>query len=140
MKKHIVVLGLVLVCSLTLAQRQGTPEAGGQTQHMKRFENKLGLTDEQARQMREIRDSGGSMAEMRAVLTPEQQAKAARMKSKKGARDQYKARVQGYLGLSEQQTAEMAQIRKEGGSREEMRAVLTPEQQSKFDTMHSERD
>jgi Spy/CpxP family protein refolding chaperone len=30
--------------------------------------------------MREIRDNGGSMADMRAVLTPEQQVKAAQLR------------------------------------------------------------
>ena len=106
---------------------------------MMRMQNELDLTDEQVKKMREIRDQGGSMAEMQAVLTPEQQAKAAKLrKEHAGEREERKARMQEHLGLSDEQKAKMAEIRKQGGSREEMRAVLTPEQQAKFDAKRSQ--
>lgn len=140
-----VVLGLAFVSSVTLAhfalaQPPGAPKSGGKPPHMAHIEDKLGLTDEQVQQMREIRDNGGSMADMRAVLTPEQQVKAAQMrKEHKGDRSERKAQMQQALGLSDEQMTKMAEIRKDGGSREEMRAVLTPEQLTKFDAMRSQR-
>ena len=42
-------------------------------------------------------------------------------------------------GLSDEQMKKMEEIRKQGGSREEMRAVLTPQQQAKFDALRSQR-
>ena len=46
--------------------------AGDRTRRMKTH---LGLSDEQAEQMKSIREAGGSHEEVRAVLTEEQQAK-----------------------------------------------------------------
>jgi Spy/CpxP family protein refolding chaperone len=130
---------LLLVSSFTLAQPNTPPAHGGQPPHMAQMEDKLGLTDEQVQKMREIRDNGGSMADMRAVLTPEQRVKAAQLrKEHKGAMDERKAQMQQSLGLSDEQMAKMAQVRKDGGSREDMRAVLTPGQQAKFDAMHGQ--
>lgn len=84
MKTRIAVLGLALVASLTLAQPDSTYADSDKPvripTRMAQMEDKLGLTDEQVRKMREIRDNGGSMADMRAVLTQEQQVKAARMR------------------------------------------------------------
>lgn len=133
------VLGLALVSSFTWAQPGGAPKSGGKPPHMALMDDKLGLTDEQVQKMREIRDNGGSMADMRAVLTPEQQGKATQMmKENKGDRAERKAQMQESLGLSDEQKAKMAQIRKDGGSRKDVRALLTPEQQKKFDAMRSE--
>lgn len=134
-----VVLGLVLFSSITLAQPDAPPAHGGKPPPIAQMEDKLGLTDEQVQKMREIRDNGGSMADMRAVLTPEQKVKAAQLrKEHEGAFADRKAQMQQSLGLSDEQVAKMAQIRKDGGSREDMRAVLTPEQQAKFDALHSQ--
>ena len=41
--------------------------------------------------------------------------------------------MQAHLELSDEQVAEMRRIREDGGSREEVRAVLTEEQQAKWD-------
>ena len=134
-----VVLGWVLLPNFTLAQPDAPPAHGGKPPHMAQMEDKLGLTDEQVQKMREIRDNGGSMADMRAVLTPQQQVKAAQLrKEHKGDPGERKAQMQQSLGLSDEQMAKMAQIRKDGGSREDMRAVLTPQQQAKFDAMRSQ--
>ena len=56
---------------------QPDPDANPQNRsgggdRMARMQRNLGLTDEQVKQMREIRERGGSREEMRAVLTEEQ--------------------------------------------------------------------
>jgi Spy/CpxP family protein refolding chaperone len=146
MKKSIVTLTMALVCGFAQAQTENgatdsAAAASGKPPHMARMKNNLDLTDEQVQKMREIRDSGGSMADMRAVLTPEQQAKAAGMrKEQKGSKGDRRAQMQKNLGLSDEQMEKMAEIRKAGGSREEMRGVLTPEQQTKFDATRSKHE
>lgn len=131
MKKLIMALGLILASSVILAQPQGGPNVVDKAPPAAPMENELGLTDEQVKQMRAIRDAGGTRAAMQAVLTPEQEAKAAELrKERKGERA---SRMKEHLGLSDEQAAQIRAIRKEGGSREEIRAVLTPEQQAKLD-------
>lgn len=140
MKKLIMALGLILASSVILAQPQGGPTSGDKAPPAVRMENELGLTDEQVKQMRAIRDAGGTRAEMQAVLTPEQQAKAAELRKKrKDERANRMKRMKEELGLSDEQVTKIQAIRIEGGSREEVRAVLTPEQQAKFDQMHGKR-
>jgi periplasmic protein CpxP/Spy len=143
MKYRVIALSLALASSMALAQPPNAPpnepQGDGKNRHQIRVQNELDLTDEQVKKMREIRDQGGSRAEMQAVLTPEQQAKAAALrKEHAGERQERQARMQEHLGLSEEQKTKMAEIRKQGGSREDMRAVLTPEQQAKFDAMRSQ--
>ncbi|MCB1706188.1 MAG: hypothetical protein KDI17_15095 [Halioglobus sp.] len=141
MKNYVAIGVLVVLCGLAEVRAQdGAAAASSQGAGKPRLENKLGLTDEQVKKMREIRDSGGSMAEMRAVLTPEQRAEAARMRSGSGAQGTRGARLQGYLGLSDEQMADITRILRDGGSREDVRAVLTPEQRSKYDAMHDTGD
>ena len=140
MKKLIMALGLALLSSVALAQPAAAPAGGPPSEDkgppIARMQDDLDLTDEQVKKMREIRDQGGSRAEMQAVLTPEQRAKAAGLrKEHKGDREARKSRMQEHLGLSDEQMTKMEEIRKKGGSREEMRAVLTPQQQAKFDAM-----
>jgi Spy/CpxP family protein refolding chaperone len=133
------VLGLALFSGLAQAQPNTPPAVGGKPPHSAQMEDKLGLTDEQVQKMREIRDNGGSMADMRAVLTPEQQVKAAQLRQEhQGEMAARKSQLQQSLGLSDEQMAKMAQIRKDGGSREDIRAVLTPQQQTKIDAMRSQ--
>jgi len=145
MKKTLAILGLALASSVVLAQPGGTGPDGAppphKPPHFERMKDNLGLTDEQVQKMREIRDNGGSRQEMQAVLTPEQRTKMIEM------RKEHKAEFGGgkgfmaqQLGLSDEQKAKMAEIRQAGGSREEMRAVLTPEQQAKFDEMRAKRE
>lgn len=144
MKIRMVALALALSSSLAMAQTEsassGGASAGDKQPPAARMKNELGLTDEQVQKMREIRDNGGSREEMQAVLTPEQRAKSAQLKKEhKAERSQRKARIQQELGLSDEQMEKMTEIRRNGGTREEMRAVLTPEQQAKFDSMSSKR-
>lgn len=143
MKSRVIALSLALVSSVALAQApsapQGGPQGDGKGPPMMRMQNELDLTDEQVKKMREIRDQGGSRAEMQAVLTPEQRARAAGLrKEHAGELEERKARMQEHLGLSNEQMTKMEEIRTQGGTREDMRAVLTPEQQAKFDAMRSQ--
>ena len=141
MNKRMIALGLALASSITLAQaqdgQQGGPKAGGKGPGMARMQQELGLTDEQLEQMREIRQNGGTREEVQAVLTPEQQAQAAELK--KAHKGKGANRMKKKLGLSDEQAAQIKEIQEAGGSREEIRAVLTPEQQANFDKMRSKR-
>ena len=49
------------------------------------------------------------------------------------------ARMQEHLGLSDEQVEQMREIRANGGSREEMRSVLTEEQREKMRAHHKAR-
>ena len=136
MKALILALSLTLASSAVLAQSGNEPPSGNKVAKLERMKNNLGLTDEQVDQMREIRQAGGSREDMHAVLNPEQQAKAAKhRKTHRGKGGDRKRRLQ-QLDLSDEQKTQIQNIRKEGGSPEEVRAVLTPEQQAKLDTAH----
>lgn len=140
MKKFVVALTLALASSVALAESETGSEngstSGAKAAPVARMQDELDLTDEQKQKMREIRDAGGTREEMQAVLTAEQQAKAAELrKERMGERAD---RMKEELGLSSEQMAKIKDIRKAGGTREEVRAVLTPEQQVKFDAMRSE--
>lgn len=54
------------------------------------------------------------------------------------AKGERQAQMRQALGLTDQQVAEMKKIRQNGGSREEVRAVLTEEQRQKMDKMRAE--
>lgn len=142
MKIHLVALGMILASTVALAQDppHGSPDASAKQPFVVRMKNELGLTDEQVEKMRAIREGGGTREEMQAVLTPEQRAKAAQLRhSQKGDRAARQARVQQELGISDEQMEKMNAIKRNGGTLEEMRAVLTPEQQAKFDALRSKR-
>ena len=151
MKHLIVALGLALVSNMALAETpapaptsaptpaKATPPTDSAGTIVKRVQSDLNLTDEQVKKMREIRDQGGTRAEMQSVLTPEQRAKSAAMRTKhRNEGGDRRARMQEQLGLSDAQVSKLEQIRHRGGSRDEMRAVLTPAQQAKFDTLSSQ--
>ncbi len=141
MKKHIMMaLSLALLSSMAMAQPASAP-AGGTKSTQKtpppaQLKNDLDLTDAQVKKMRQIREEGGTREEMQAVLTPEQRAKQKALR--KEHRGDRKARMKENLDLSDAQKKQMQEIRRKGGSREEMRAVLTPEQQAKYDAQRSQ--
>jgi Spy/CpxP family protein refolding chaperone len=136
MKALILALSLTVASAGVLAQSEDERPSGNKFAKLERMQNNLGLTDEQLDQMRDIRQAGGSRDDMYAVLNPEQQAKAAKLrKTHKGKGGDRKRRLQ-QLDLSDEQKTKIQNIRKEGGSREEVRAVLTPEQQAKLNTAH----
>ena len=123
MKALVITLGLLMASTAALAKHDGHGcKRGHERAHM---QLSLGISDEQAEQMREIRDQGGSREEAHAVLTEEQQDKAEKMREKhQGKRAEHRARIQEHLNLSDEQLEKMDQLR------EEMRAVLTEEQQA----------
>ena len=136
MKALILALSLTVASAGVLAQSEDERPSGNKFAKLERMQNNLGLTDEQLDQMRDIRQAGGSRDDMYAVLNPEQQAKVAKLrKTHKGKGGDRKRRLQ-QLDLSDEQKTKIQNIRKEGGSREEVRAVLTPEQQAKLNTAH----
>jgi Spy/CpxP family protein refolding chaperone len=96
----------------------------------------LDLTQEQLEQMKVIRENGGSREEMHAVLTPEQQARAAELRKASGERRAKRVdKLKVELGLSDEQAQQMRDIFEAGGSRDDIRAVMTQEQQAQFDQM-----
>lgn len=130
-KSTVAALVLALGSSLVLAE---PPHGRGS------MLEQLDLTDAQREQIAEIRASGGGRDEIHAVLTPEQQAKAAQLRSERhGQRKDRVEHMRTKLDLSDEQVEQMREIFDEGGSREEIRAVLTEEQQEKFDTMKKHR-
>lgn len=126
--------GLALAGESAPAQDPSRGMHGGQPPWL----NEVGLTDEQREEMRKIREAGGGREEIKAVLTPEQQAK---IRELKGARMGQGPKAHGMgdmehlqrrLDLSDEQVAEMKDIREKGGSRQEMLEVLTPEQREQI--------
>jgi Spy/CpxP family protein refolding chaperone len=118
MKALILALGFTLASSVALAQVPGDGSS-----RMERMQKELDLTTEQVQQIRDIKKNGGSREEMRAVLTPEQQAKAVELRKAHGGKNAGGfERLKEGLGLSDEQVAQM-------------RAILTPEQQAKLDAL-----
>lgn len=132
MKVFILTLVLALASAVAMSQGKGGPHGGGK-KHMVHMQQELGLTQEQIAEMKEIRERGGSKEELHAVLTEEQQVKARELRSERQARHGGSlTRMQRHLDLSDAQVAQMKEIREQGGTREEIRAVLTQEQQEKL--------
>lgn len=128
------------------------PEAR-QEQRIEHMRSQLGLSSAQAQKIRAIIESHRAgqkalEARMKETLTPEQQAKIAswRQERKNGerlTREQRKER-RASLGVTEAQKSQMAQYRKElkanrVAMREEVNAVLTPEQRAKAQALKAER-
>lgn len=133
MKTIMMVLALALVSGTAIAQ-----PGGGR--NLERMQEELGLTEEQVEQIREIRESGGGREEIHEVLTEEQQAKAHELRSQRKEKHAGKLeRMQEELELTDEQLAEMREIRESGGSRKDMHAVLTDEQQAKFEELRAQR-
>ena len=131
--KHITIaLGLALISSLALGQPEGAALQSG-SDHKRAMLKQLDLSPEQREKIREIRASGGGRDEVRAVLTEDQQSQLRKLK--KGPSGERARRMQAHLGLSDEQAEQIKSIREAGGSREEVRAVLTEEQQAKFDAV-----
>ena len=144
MKNLVMALSLAVASNVAFAQpdadTKGGPQRGERGKRIVHMQEELGLTDEQVEKMREIREAGGSRKEMRAVLTPEQQSKAAELKKAHGGGGEKRLnRMKAHLGLSDEQVAEIQKIRAEGGSREDIQKVLTPEQQARMDQARGHR-
>lgn len=140
MKALILALGLALVPGVAFAQPDDGPQGEGKKGRLVKMQDELGLTDEQVEKMRAIRNAGGSREEMRAVLTPEQQAKVGKFRSAhKGDAEKRLRRMQSHLDLSDEQAGEIEKIVEEGGSREDVQNVLSAEQKAKLDKLRSQR-
>lgn len=127
--KTLMSLAISLLLSTSLAAF-----AEDRDDRLARLQAAVGLSDEQVQQMREIREQGGSREEVRAVMTDEQRAKADELRAshRGGKKGGNFSRMQKHLDLSEEQMAEMRRIKEEGGTREEVHAVLTDEQREKL--------
>jgi hypothetical protein len=116
---------LIATAPLALAQQKG-PKLEKMQQH-------LGLSEDQVEQIRQIKAEGGNREDIKAVLTEEQQERMREHRQQKKGQGQGKGpkleRMQQNLGLSDEQVEQMRQIKAEGGSREDIKAVLTEEQQ-----------
>lgn len=131
MKNLVFALSLALASGLAVAQ----PGMGGGEPHWLKG---IDLTDAQRAEMRKVRREGGSKDDVMSVLTPEQREKISELKgSRGGAAGDGLERMKRHLQLSDEQAAEMKKIREEGGSREDMLKVLTPEQQEQL--QHAEK-
>ena len=117
-----------------LRQQHGGKHMQARKDHLHKA---LDLSEEQATQIRELREQGASREEVRAVLTPEQQAQLDTLRaSHDGKRREH---MRNYLELSEEQMQQMREIRENGGSREDINAILSPEQQQKMAELHARR-
>ncbi|MBS9389224.1 MAG: P pilus assembly/Cpx signaling pathway, periplasmic inhibitor/zinc-resistance associated protein [Dolichospermum sp. WA123] len=126
-------------------QNPSSPQPGKEWQKKGQFQ-KLNLTPEQKAKMKEIGRS--TRAQIEAVLTPEQKTKLqAAMAERKAQRQAQRQQGQGErqerrgkkgdifasLNLTETQKNQIKQIRE--SSKQQMQAVLTPEQQAKMKQM-----
>lgn len=134
MKNLILAVGMVLVSGATFAQ----PEEGrerhphGKPGGPPPWFDEIGVSEEQREEMRAIKESGGSREDIRAVLTSQQQAQLDELKEAHGgSRADRIERMKEKLDLTDEQVEQMQKIREEGGDREDMFDVLTPEQQEK---------
>lgn len=149
MKKYLSSI-LLLILSATLAHAEPASGLEGQGMHgkgpnLEHMKARLGLSDEQVEQMRDIRDNGGNREDMRAVLTDEQRALMDQHRAERGGqrggpggRGPKMERMKAQLGLSDEQVAQMREIRDNGGNREDMRAVLTEEQRALLEQHRTE--
>lgn len=127
MRTHIAAIATTLVIAvspLALAQQGGQH---GKGPNLERMQQHLDLSDEQVEQIRQIRDDGGSREDVKAVLTEEQQQKMAEHRKKQQTHKL--ERMQQHLDLSDEQVEQIREIRANGGSREDIQAVMTEEQQ-----------
>lgn len=117
---------VLVMAPLSLAQHRGP--------NLEQMQEHLELSDTQVEEIRQIRAGGGSREDIHAVLTEEQQQKlrAHRMQMRGQGKGPNLERMQQHLGLSDEQVAQIRQIKAEGGSREDIEAVLTDEQRQKM--------
>jgi periplasmic protein CpxP/Spy len=102
-------------------------------QHQGNAFKELNLTDTQKQQLKTIRQN--TRQQIQSVLTEEQRTKL-ESAGQSGQSSDRKA-VMKSLNLTDTQKQQMRDIRKK--SQEQVLAILTPEQRSKFAQMHSQR-
>ena len=128
-----ITLGLLIAVSTASTERLGAKTDSAIAEQRLHVQQKLGLSEEQAAQIKAIRENGGSREELNEVLTAEQQAKMASIKeSHKGLREKRIAKMKKRLDLSDDQVEKIQEIRESGGTREDVFAVLSEEQKTKM--------
>lgn len=161
MKKTLI--GLLTLALITVTAAADASPAGGKglrgdSPRLSKLQDSLGLSDAQVDEIREIRAKGGSRDDVRAVLDDEQRAMLdTRRARRQGANSATTGRrmsgadrgmrghaprmahLQQGLGLSDEQAARIRDIRANGGSREDIRAVLTDEQRALMDEHRAQR-
>jgi cyanate lyase len=135
--KYSLTLLLLAVMSMPVVAVANDEKNSITDEQLNRMQQQLQLTDDQVTEMRQIRDDGGSRKEVRAVLTDEQKVRSKGRKH--SVSDEQLNRMQEQLQLTDDQVAKMRQIRDEGGTRAEIRAVLTEEQKVQAEETRSER-
>jgi Spy/CpxP family protein refolding chaperone len=138
MLKKIAVLATIILMSTPAFVAAGEQGQGRPTpeERLSRMQKHLDLNDEQVSKIREIHDNGGRREEIGAVLTEEQREKFAKHR---GPKDRLK-RMQKLLDLSEEQMSQMREIHRNGGSREDVKTVLTQEQYNKAKEHRKQRE
>ena len=166
MKKFIITA--TLISALGLASTSAIAEDGNRLEnHMARMQQALGLTDEQAAQIKSLREAQrtamqtsreSNRQQIEALLTPEQKEKFSTMKQRGHKRggsermqkrmDKRMTRMQEKLGLSDEQVAQIKSLREaqhtasqaaRDSHRQQIEALLTPEQKEKFNAMKQKR-
>jgi len=139
MKVLVITLGLLMASTSALAEKDKDKHDGDQGKRRAHIQQELNLSEEQLKQMREIREQGGSREDIRAVMTEEQQEKADAMRAKHHEkRGNRLERMKEHLALTDEQVEQIQEIHEQGGSREEVHAVLTEEQQAKMEKAKKE--
>jgi Spy/CpxP family protein refolding chaperone len=139
--KYGITLALLAVMSAPLVGIAADGKPAVTDEQLSKMQQQLQLSDEQVAKMRQIRDDGGSRKDMRAVLTDEQKAQGqAKVKEgKSGMTEEQLGRMQKQLKLSDEQVAKMRQIQADGGSKQDVLAVLTDEQKAQAKEMKQQR-
>jgi len=131
MKYLVTVLCIGLALVAMEAARADSP-AGARGIRYPGWQDEVGLSAEQREELRKVQAAGGTREDIRAILTPEQQAKILELKRAHKGDGPDPEQLKETLGLSDEQVAQMKKIRQEGGSRRQMAEVLTPEQRDKL--------
>ena len=161
MKKTLIglfALALILGTTAVSATPSGGKGLRGDSPRLSKLQQSMGLSDEQVEEIRAIRANGGSRDDVRAVLSDEQRDMLdTRRARRQGANDgkpgrQFSgeerglrghsprmAHLQQGLGLSDEQMAQIRDIRAGGGTRDDIRAVLTDEQRALMDAHRANR-
>lgn len=132
--KYRLTLSLLAVVSAPLMVLAEEDKPAVTDERLGKMQQQLQLSDEQVAKMRQIRDEGGTTKDMRAVLTDEQRAKVG-SKPKSSLTDERLSEMQMQLELSDEQIAKMRQILEDGGTRKDVLAVLTNDQQAALKKM-----
>ena len=136
----------VIASALALALSAASYADGHRGKNLERMQERLGLSDAQVEEMREIRANGGSREDVRAVLTDEQRSQAQQWREenpdkarKMKLRQQHAQRMHDELNLTDAQVEQMREIRENGGSRDDVNEVLTDEQREQMATWRANR-